>query len=743
MIRKSFKASLIKLMSAVLTAVLVSVLFSSCGSSPKKNNPYRDIGSVVIEEQVVASNSDYELIWSPDPGAVLLKSLSTGKVWSDMCYGAYQAGNTGAVANSAVEVTILDTVTMKWDTVSSYTALEDSGYITCKKIENGIRITYFFERYKIAVPIEYRLRSDSLSVSVNSSAVLEDAEKYKLIAVSVAPFMCSTVNRDSDENYLFVPTGSGALMYSKETPEGTRNYSGEVYGDDYARRQPENDTNAKAVRLPVFGSKDGDTAMLGIIEEGAGAAFIEAQAGNERIGYSQVNATFYLRGYDEFYIQTLVTGNAIFKNVADNITVQDMEVVFYPLYGDKADYNGMAEKYREYLLKNNDINKSNVTNSPYSISIWGGTRVPVSILGIPSTKLVSMTDFKQSRSIVSDLIDSTGISPAVRMLYYGDNGLLPGTIAGDKDIPSVFGKKKDLKTLSEYCKKNSSLLFMDMEIIKYSKAGNGSSGKGDTTVTAIHSGAYRYSWTPLRQVNGKKHYYIKRSKLKDIALKAVKKADIYNLNGIAYSSLGSHAYSDYSESGYEQKLGIEKDAADILKTTSDKGYITAVSDANSYVAGKADVLFDITVGNGGYNVFDEEIPFYQMIFHSYKPMYSEAVNLNEKSQKAVMDAVISGMGLSYSVANDYVGDSQDFANGKLYGILYDDVKSSICNDLTKNNFAKLYDSISQAVFYKYELLGNGLTASYFDDGTVIYANHGENSVNSPVGLLEAYEYAVK
>ena len=50
----------------------------------------------------------------------------------------------------------------------------------------------------------------------------------------MTPYFASCAN--SEDNYLFVPSGSGALMYTNETADGTRKYTQEVYGIDAAKK---------------------------------------------------------------------------------------------------------------------------------------------------------------------------------------------------------------------------------------------------------------------------------------------------------------------------------------------------------------------------------------------------------------------------------------------------------------------------------------------------------------------------
>ena len=110
-----------------------------------------------------------------------------------------------------------------------------------------------------------------------------------ILSVSVLPFFCSAEN--PKENYLFVPSGSGALMMTDDSERNTRRYSEPVYGLDAAAMPMFQNTAQNAVRLPVYGARNGNDAMMAVITSGAETATIDAVAGDEQFGYSAAYAS--------------------------------------------------------------------------------------------------------------------------------------------------------------------------------------------------------------------------------------------------------------------------------------------------------------------------------------------------------------------------------------------------------------------------------------------------------------------
>ena len=732
---KSGISTIFRRITALCITALMLAKLTSCGPQEVKKNHKRPSGRLSTGN--VVQNGDYTLFWDDDAGCIVMNDTKTGIRLSDILYSEYLSGNIGANTGSSIMVSVIDTTTLSIDTLRSYAEIEENGRIYSEKIDGGIRVTYSFNSYSIAVPVDYILREDSLLISIDGSAVIEGGDRYKLVSVSVAPYLCHTKN-GSEDSYLFVPSGSGALMYTYEDADGTRKYSGEVYGDDASRRVAQDYTDGEAIRLPVFGSKYGDSAVLGIIEQGAGAALIEAQAGYARVGYSNVYPTFYLRGYDVFRFGSYATGNNITTRVSDDITQNTVSVAYYPLTGSEADYNGMARRYRRYLTENGNLGNQETDSSPYSATSLGGTQVSSSTLGFPTKKLRALTTFKQAADMITEMKKDNGAAPAVRLSAFSDEGLSFGEISGGRSFDSVYGTKKDYRALIN----TAESIFTDFELIRYTKSGNGFSYRTSAAKTAIHYLATQYEHSPLRLFDETKEYRILSRRLLDKALEAaLKKAESYGTAGMAFSSLGEYAYSDYCSNEYSVKYGMEEQVSGLLKNAGEN-HKTAVAGGNAYAACAADTVFDVPIGNGDYNVLDAEIPFYQMVFHSYRPLYSTAINYADNAKRAVMLAASGGMGLGFTVAYDYLSDSTVLSTEKLYAAKYSDNRTLITQLLKDDGYAELYTSVADAEIVCYELLDSAVSKTVFANGTAVYANHSDKTVQSPAGILEGYGFAV-
>ncbi len=721
----------------ILSFVIVIPSFVLTGCSDNTKAVYEvETEAKSISSQVLSTNSEYEMSWNDDLKCILLKSIKTGKIWSNIPYEYQLEGGSSANLNSTLNIIVSSQKNMEWTTVRGYTDAYENGRIFSEKIKNGIKVTYCFDKYEISVPVDYILREDSVEISIDPNEIVESGNKYLLVAAEVSPFMCSTLNADNN-SYLFIPSGSGALMYAKEHLDGERSWSGEVYGIDVSRTEPRSLTIEESIRMPIFGIKAGEHSMLAIIENNAGSAVINASVGNSRTGYSIVYPTVYFRGYDVFDQDN----KGDLKRVSGELSSNVFSIGYYPLKNG-AGITEMADKYREYLSETGSFETSNVKNSPYSLTVLGGVVTTTSFLGIPKKELQVMTTFSDVKKIVAETIELTDIEPIVRIMGFGNSGINTGEIGGGFELPKVYGSKKERQELIFYLKNQKISAFFDFDLVRYSESGGGFSYINDTAKTAIFKRAERYVMQgPFREFNKDLNYrIIKRSLLSKATDNAIKMANKYELPAISLSTITNTAYSDYFEKKYYTKGNIEKDVAELLKRVKKSGYNISASAANAYAGGISDVIFDVPVNNGEYDNLDESIPFYQMVYRDIKPLYSPAVNLDSNPKKSIMIAATSGIGLGFTVIGDYDVSYDESQADKLYGMLFDDNQALIKDSI--EILSRLYNNVSGAKINAYDILENGITKTVFDNGVTVFANHTNQVRNCPLGSLEPYGFEV-
>ena len=726
---------------SILLAVF-SIVISISGCNKKtvkiKYNSAENVSD--IKSGVVAENKDLTLNWNNKVKSVSFTEKSTGKIWSNIPVDVIKEGKESANLNSTVNVELYQENSFSNVEVKGYSAAFENGRISAEKIKNGIKVTYYFDEYKVSVPVEYVLRDTSLLVSVNSKDIVE-SDNYRIISVSIAPYMASVKN-ETEGSYIFVPSGSGALMYAAETVEGKREFSCDVYGNDYAELKTASSETIPKAYLPVFGAKDGDFAVCGIIEKGAESVRINAEAGNSRTNYSTVYPTYYLRSTDR--IETSGNDASSMDSLlkSEKIADSSVSIAYYPLSGNQADYNGMAHIYKDYLIKENNIKKFNNKSGNYGITFYGGVEYTKTVFGIPKKQLDCMTGFSEAKTILEKLVKQSGAPSDVRLYGYGDRGVSAGKIAGGYSFNRAFGNKKDFSSLENFCQNERISLYTDFDTVRFSSSGSGfsviSNSAKSATLRRVENSRRKI---PLGDYDKDYGYYLlKRDLIPRSIEKLIKFADKNNISGIGLAALGSIAYSDHANAKTAVKSGIADDVKKQILSVKKAGHKVAVDNANAYAASVADTVYNVPFDNGGYSILDESIPFYQIVFSGITSLYSPSVNLADNVEKQIMLCAAYGIKPEFSLVYSFNTVDMETGAAKFNCMLYSDNLDLLNKSVNKLN--SLLSKIDDGSISRYEKVNGNIGKTVFENKVTVLSNHSSKKVKYKGKTIGPYDFLV-
>ncbi|MBR4909842.1 MAG: hypothetical protein IKZ47_00770 [Clostridia bacterium] len=748
----------------LILAITVSCL-AGCGNS---NVQYYDENAKIlsVESGIIASNQMLELSWDNALKCVLLKNKESGKIWSNVPYDAYLRGENYSTLSIAVQ----DMQDYQRDSFSSEELVEKNR-ISCEKIKDGIRLTYYFDPVKISIPVEYTLREDSLKVAIDASKIVEGEEDKRLFYAAPASRFCSVIKDEEDESnaddttedtaeeaetepeikepqvkndktYIFAPYGTGAIVNTGTLPDGKRKI--EKYGRNVAALSTTNPVDPyDDGGLQVFGITDNNDSLMCIAEDCAGAVGIHINAGDRTSEYSSAYPVFYFVDFDDVKGRAANSGDI--RQLSER-TQSVISVGFYPLSGEDSDYSGMAKRYRKYLIDSGYV-KENVNSvdfsSPYAVTFLGGVETTTSVAGVPVTSLKTMTTYKSAQTMLSEMVASIGQKPVVRLQGFGESGINVGQIAGGYTFPSSLGSDSDRMALQKYCGDNGISLYTNFELVKFSKSGSGFSYSFDVAKTAtLHVAEQNGVNLPLRDYNvNSVCRLLSREKLSSAVDKLISFANKKSLSGIGVSSLGAISYSDYGYGAkYATTSGMQTDTRDYIKRIVDAGYPVAGSQSTYFAAGLMNAVFESPLETSGMYQIESDIPFYQMVFSGITPLYSASVNLDSNPKRKIMLAAASGTGLGFSLIEDFEKTYMQNNVYELYACVYGKNKDYIRD--TVKSYASVYSAVAGSPIKSYEILDDKISKTTFENGTVVYANHYSSPADSPVGELEGYGFKI-
>lgn len=732
-------------------AVLCIVLSTGCSSVSKfESIPVynEDMKFTRPSGFIAAQNERFSLEWDSENRRVLLLDKTSGKTWSNVPEALLEerldesgdkiTNNVQIEAPIIVEYYESDTQNVK--NANGYTASLKKNSFSVEKTEKGMKVTYAFKKEQFSVPVYYELEKDHITVTIKPQEISE--LKNRVYGVTVAPFSCSVKNKEG--GYLFVPSGSGALIYANKDEEIVQSYSAPVYGDDL-QRYPKNRivaSNSQNINLPVFGSAEKNgVGCMGIITSGAGSAYINVNYGNANIGYSSVYPKFNLRGYQN--ATALVTTWKWESQVyAQALGSTPVTVAYYPLLGEQASYMGMAEVYRNYLIEKYSLDAKTEDNL-LSVKLLGGTYIKKSALGVPYSSMFSTTNLSQAKEIVSDITNTLGVSPTVNLVGYGDNGLNVGKIGGGYTINSAFGGRKGFDELNKYCKETNTDLFMDFDIISYSKSGKGFSKITDSALAPNYRATTQLRYNVgNKSASSKNSFYLIRRELIPTAVdKLISTANNLNIRGVALDLVSRVNYSDYREQKYFAGGLIESDISSQLKRVKESGKNVMVTSANDYAAAVADIICEAPHVSNKDTIFNEEIPFYQIVFKGYVPMTGGSLNLAVNEQDYILRCAQVGSGLMLTLSYDYTDKLQGTYPDMFYASVYADVKDNALK--TVKDYSEFYNKVKGAEISDYQVISKSLCKTVFSNGVSVYVNYSDNDITSGDVTVPAKSYVYK
>ncbi len=727
--------------------LLITLTGCSAVVDPKANAWFDEKHKTsAIENGVLFENEKFSLNWDDQFKRIFFVEKETGGIWSnlpsELFKTRYDEDGYEMVNNPSLEAPFImeyyDAELMKSKKVNAYTASAKKKNYSIEKLDNGVEITYYFEDIKISVPVKFLLTDEHFTVSIDSSKITEQENKVRTI--SLMPFLCSVKNKQN--GYLFVPSGSGALIFAKDENEVSSHYSAAVYGDDL-QRYPKlrlEASNTEKIKLPVFGAADTDgRGAMGIITSGAESANIYVDYGNQTLGYSTVAVEFIVRDYQNA-TANVNTGKWETQVYGENPINSLLSVDYYPLYDSTNNYLSMADIYRQHLIDTYGMTTTD-DESLVNLNFLGGVNIDKNFLGVPYKEMFCTTSISDAKKITEELSKDFS-SIKVNLLGYGDAGLQVGEIAGGYSLNSNMGSTDDIKDFSKWAKASNIDLFMDFDLASFSESGEGLSTflSSDAALGVNFRAAQQFDYH-----NGNKavrddsfsYYLAKRSLIPEIAKEVILTTNDFGIDGIALDLVANSVYSDYREQKYYCRGNFAKDISAVIKDMKNKDKNVLVSSANDYAAALADCIYDVPVSSNKETIFTYDIPFYSLVFKGYVPMTSSSLNLSI-DEDMYLHCAETGSGLLYSLSNNYHEKLRGVTPDIFYATGFKDLKG----DMTKQiaDYKEYFESVKGATIENYEVLDNGLRKTVFSSGTVVYVNFTDFDINSPNGEVPARSF---
>ena len=629
------------------------------------------------------------------------------------------------------------------NSINSQTGALRNKTVYVEKIANGIKVIYDFYSIAARIPVTYVIENGIFKANILGSEILERKE-FKNAVKDSAPkelldliqysyitsiwllpaFGASTVGT---EGFSFVPDGCGALITNDSAGFPTKIASGSVYGTELAIDEYEVESQEFTsvlrdveIKLPVFGIKQNNNAIVGIISKGDYSAKINAFKAGTTNNYTGVSssANYRIVTSSKIAVRTVQAVSGIYDKLSD------YEVQYGFINSDNLGIADFAEYYREYLIKEKNLKKSEYTPS-VSLQVLGAIGVNYNFLGISFKKAESLTTVSQLKDILEELKTFSADSIAVNYVGWQNNGVHNNKIVKNAKQIKKLGSSEDFKELYEYIAKSNGELYLDADLLNFVSSGNGISKTSDAALTVFGKTAvqrkfsyatFKYSSDGARLLAPQKLEFVFERYFKSF------KDQKFASSGLSFNSICNQVYSNFSKkknSDRESLISMYEEIFREVSTNSLSG-----ESANAYALPYIQRVYNAPNCSSRQNIYDEEVPFYQMVIHGYLAVTSPYINQCGNRWSTFLRAVETGSELAFLCIAE---DAEALSNTDF------DCYYSSTFDLWKYDFKEMYEEykeilykISDSCIIDYIKYNANISKTTYENGISIYVNYSDD-----------------
>ena len=540
--------------------------------------------------------------------------------------------------------------------------------------------------------LEYYLDEDGLYVRLPANGIRFDESTYKITYISVLPYMGA--GRRGNIGYTFIPDGSGTIVKYEEIGEEPLTLKNRIYGHDYSFNRIYG-THTQKWRMPVFGNveeysisrefideveeivpayteedeegnitefpeetiivenkrvevEDRRDGFLAIIEDGDAMAEILTQHGGRTDVYNTAYSMLIPRPFDQFNLDVSATGLNSMMTVSSRRKYAGNYIIRYiMLSGDKANYVGMAEAYRNYLVKKGDLTPMDDTGEdiPLFVETFGMIRLRERFLGFPYWDNIPLTSFEDVQTMIDDF-NAVGINNlSFRMRGWANRGMATSAPTRVK-VENALGGSKGLEDLVQYANSKGARVYPEMEFAMILGTWYRFDGLNRKRMYARDMGdlysVEQFYWYLPQDFLYWNSIVISPRRVEELYDRAMRDYMKLNVGALASPTMGSELHSDQNKRHVINRQESKQYMTDMLeKMYADHGNLL-VNAGNVYTLKYVDAVLDATLNGSRFLATSAAVPFYGMVTHGFIDITGSALNLAGDIQYDILKTIENG-----------------------------------------------------------------------------------------------------
>ena len=596
------------------------------------------------------------------------------------------------------------------------------------------------------IPLEFRLDSDSVVVTLNTADIREYAGGRIDDLQLMRAFGAGAID---EKGYLVVPNGSGSLINFNNQKTYADEYMQFIYGIDPMLREYATLGNAEDARFPLFGIEAGSRTILAKIESGDSQAYLTAGISEMFNSYNYIYPGFLLRGSLSLAMFGMTGNEATLPVVERDLPKIDLTIRYTLL--ENNGYSAMAQSAREILVKQGVLQEELLPQGdiPFYMDLVGSVMGQKFAAGIRYIGQIPMTTYSQANEIVSYLKDNDVTNQIVNYQGWFNRGY--NHDAPDKIRPvRQLGSVRELEQLARFVEDSGGRLY------------------SDTTMLTIPWSTRRYRWDlestryygggmvggfgmvhPITLFNTFSLGYLEVMYnamsprfLNRYMDKYIKEFSRYDLTGTSLRDMGSFLASDRRRTDVIHREQAKYVVLNNMENLYNQGKPLMITGGNMYALKYASDLINMPLTHNSFYIVDEEIPFYQMILQGRLNYAGAPINLSANFDKDELILRLVEYGASPHFVFTYESANEMKYTGAnwMYSTHYQN---------WSNNAIEIYHEVNDVLgkvsgleMTEHTILPNGLRIVSYP-GLQIIINRTNQDINHDGDIIPAVGYITK
>jgi hypothetical protein len=214
----------------------------------------------------------------------------------------------------------------------------------------------------------------------------------------------------------------------------------------------------------------------------------------------------------------------------------------------------------------------------------------------------------------------------------------------------------------------------------------------------------------------------------------------YGLTNISVGTASTKLYGDYGRNSVSREM-FKNDLREYYKLIDDQVGSVLADGANAYVLKYVDHVSNVPLNSSKFDIFDQEIPFYQIVMSGLKPVSTTAVNGDAQVADLVLRAIASGTNLRFDLLAESADELKDTRYDKYY---YANYEYWIEDAAACYKFAdQVLSKTAGSKIVEYNVLSETKIETVYENGTKTIVDLEARTVDVNGKTISIYDYIGK